>query len=457
MSWQEELRNLDEELASGRLSADDYRIRRDQVLSSAVAYGDPSQQQVQQPGQAPQQPFQQQQPPPQQQPQPPQQPGQPSADSTQIIAPVNQPQTGDNAERTQVVPNWQQQQGDPNRTQVVPPIGSPPGGFPQQGQASPAGGFPQQGQASPAGGFPQQGQASPAGGFPQQQPQQHGYPQQQQQPQQQGWTEPDAGTPWGGSDFPPISPVGSSEWVKQGPELFEDKPKGKGGKIAVIAIVAVLVLAGLGVGGYFAFSGGDDPADPTAQPQQTQSQNQPPPSSEKPKTPEELLFEKIPEQSGEEDTKSGVIDAAQLVSIAGLEQGEVDQIISAGVKQVAYRGSQKQPDETGPQSAKISVTVIPLTSPGAASELVKLLRQYQTSHGFVQISEPLPGMPAKLNFQKKIEGDKGTYRGTWISGNNIVRVDILQNPLGGEDGEKALSGTYQRAVKKTLENYAVTN
>lgn len=445
VSWQEELRNLDEELASGRLSADDYRLRRDQVLSSAVAYGDPAQQQVQQPGQQPQQPFQQQQqqqpPAPPQQPQAPQQSGQPSsADSTQIIAPVNQPPQGGEGERTQVVPNWQQQQqADPNRTQVVPPVASPPGGFPQQGQSSPAGGFPQQGQASPAGGFPQQ---------------QHGY----QQPPQQGWTDNDASPPWGGSDFPPISPVGSTEWVKQGPELFEDKPKGKGGKIAIIVIVAVLVLGGLGVGGYFAFKGGGgEPTDPTAQPQPTQSQNAPPTSSAKPKTPEELLFEKIPEQSGDEDSKSGAIPAAQLAAITGMEKAEADLVIAAGVKQVAYRGSQKQPDETGPQPAKISVTVIPLTSPGAAGDLVKQLRQYQTSNGFVQITEPLPGMPPKLNFQKKIDGDKGSYRGTWISGNNIVRVDILQNPLGGEDGEKALSGTYQRAVKKTLENYAVTS
>ncbi|OXM44470.1 flagellar basal body-associated FliL family protein [Amycolatopsis alba] len=437
VSWQEELRNLDEELASGRLSADDYRLRRDQVLSSAVAYGDPAQQQVQQPGQQPQQQPFQQQPPPQQ---PQQQTGQPnSADSTQIIAPVNQPPQNGEGERTQVVPNWQQQQADPNRTQVVPPMASPAGGFPQQGQASPAGGFPQQGQSSPAGGFPQQ--------------QQQGY----QQPQQQGWTDTDASPPWGGSDFPPISPVGSTEWVKQGPELFEDKPKGKGGKIAIIAIVAVLVLAGLGVGGYFAFSGGGDtPSDPTAAPQSNQPPA-PPTSSAKPKTPEELLFEKIPEQSGEEDSKSGAIPAAQLAAITGMEKAEADLVIAAGVKQVAYRGSQKQPDETGPQPAKISVTVIPLTSPGAAGDLVKQLRQYQTSNGFVQITEPLPGMPPKLNFQKKIDGDKGDYRGTWISGNNIVRVDILQNPLGGEDGEKALSGTYQRAVKKTLENYAVTS
>ncbi len=451
MSWQEELRNLDEELASGRLSADDYRLRRDQVLSSAVAYGDPSQQPVQQPGQQPQQPFQQPPAPPQQQPQAPQQQpqqgGGTSADSTQIIAPVNQPQPqAGEGERTQVVSSWQQQQADPNRTQVVPPMASPAGGFPQQGQASPAGGFPQQGQASPAGGFPQQ---------PQQQ--QHGYPQ-QQQPQQQGWTDTDASPPWGGSDFPPISPVGSTEWVKQGPELFEDKPKGKGGKIAIIAVVAVLVLAGLGVGGYFAFKGGgDEPTDPTAAPQPTQSQNAPPTSSAKPKTPEELLFDKIPEQSGDEDTKSGVVTAAELAAITGMDKAEADLVIAAGVKQVAYRGSQKQPDETGPQPAKISITVIPLNSPGAAGDLVKQLRQYQTTTKFVQITEPLPGMPPKLNFQKKIDGDKGSYRGTWISGNNIIRVDILQNPLGGEEGEKALSGTYQRAVKKTLENYAVTS
>lgn len=429
MSWQEELRNLDEELASGRLSADDYRIRRDQVLSSAVAYGDASQQQIPQPGQPPQQA----------------QPGQPSADSTQIISPVNQPQEGDNAERTQVVPSWQQQQADPNRTQVVPPATSAPGGFPQQGQHS------------PAGGFPQQGQASPAGGFPQQHPQQHGY--QQQQPQQ-GWNTPesDAAPPWGGSDFPPISPVGSTEWVKQGPELFDDKPRGKGGKIAVIVIVAVLVLGGLGVGGYFAFSGDDDPQ-AGGETNPAQSQSQAPPSPTKPLTPEEQLLGKIPEQPGNPDPKSGVIEAVDAASITGMEQGEIDLVTAGGVKEVIYRGSEKQPDETGPQKAKISITIIPTTSPGSAQQLVSKLRQYQSSHGFVHITDTvLPGIPTKVNFHKKVEGDSGDYRGTWVSGNNIIRVDVVQNPLGGGPGEAALSGTYQRAVKQgLLENFPATN
>ncbi|MEC3981432.1 flagellar basal body-associated protein FliL [Amycolatopsis sp. H20-H5] len=439
MSWQEELRNLDEELASGRLSADDYRLRRDQVLSSAVAYGDPAQQQQQgapaQPPQSPQQyqqPYQPQQQPQYQQPQnqapqqPQQQPGQqqPAADSTQIIAPVSPPSgipapnaeatqivsaadTG--AERTQVVPGWQSQQplADQSRTQVVPGHNSPPSGFPQQ------------------------------------------------QAPHQGWNTPDAdlSPPWGGSDFPPISPVGSSEWVKQGPELFDDKPKGKGGKVAILVVVAVLVLGGLGVGGFFLFKGDGSPQANGPVNQTSTSQPAPPP---KPRTPGEQLFDRIPKQTGDEDPQSGDVPVSQLVSAGYLDESEASKLTSAGVSKVAWRGSQKKPDETGPQTPKISITIIPMTSPGGATELLKGLRQYQTTHGFTVITDTLPNIPATVNFQKKVTAEAGTYRATWISGNNIVRVDIAQNPLGDPNGENALSGTYQRAVKKTLENFPVS-
>ncbi|SDX36448.1 hypothetical protein SAMN05421504_1021165 [Amycolatopsis xylanica] len=429
MSWQEELRNLDEELASGRLSADDYRVRRDQVLSSAVAYGDSGQQQ------APQQPQQQQyQQPAQQQyqqPQPPQgqqNPPQPSADSTQIIAPVSPPQGNPNAEstqivssadvapeRTQVVNSWQQQpqHADPNRTQVVP--------------------------NSPAGGFPQP--HSPAGGFQQ--------PQYQQQP---AWNAPDQDVtpPWGGSDFPPIAPAGSSEWVKQGPEVFEDRTgRGKGGKIAVMVVVALLVLAGLGVGGYFLFkpSGETPEAEKTNAPAPT-SQAAPPP---KQKSPMELLLDKIPNPSGEPDPKNNVLGVGQLVGTSVLEQGEVDLLTAANVKEVAWKGSQKQPDEFGPQPAKISVMVIPVGSPTAAAELLKQLRAYQAANGFTLISEPLPEMPESVALHKKTGDTSGIYRGTWVSGDNVIRVSIDQQfPTDKIEDEKALSGSYQRAVKKTL-------
>lgn len=199
MSWQEELRKLDEELASGRLSADDYRVRRDQVLSSAV--GQPGAQQAQ----------------------PEQQSGGDSADSTQVIAPISPPHgvpqqspPDNSADRTQAVPPWQAQQPvDASRTEYVQPQApySPPGGFPQAGPMSPPGGFPQT---------------------------------------QQPWNAPesDQSPPWGGGDLPPLVPSGDSGWIQQGPESFNDKPrKGNGAKIGAV-VAAVVVLAGIAFGAY---------------------------------------------------------------------------------------------------------------------------------------------------------------------------------------------------------------
>src|SRR5205085_8940107 len=102
VSWQEELRQLDGALASGQISADDYRTRRERILAAAAGQQAPAGPTsgpvpVQQP---PQQPPQQPQPQPSQEqpasPFPPpfkweaQAPQQPSAEATQYVAP--QPQ-----------------------------------------------------------------------------------------------------------------------------------------------------------------------------------------------------------------------------------------------------------------------------------------------------------------------------------------------------------------------------
>lgn len=189
MSWQEELRKLDEELASGRLSADDYRVRRDHVLSSAVGQPD-----------APA-------------------PETAGPQATQVIPPTNPPQGVPrqplDPDHTQAVPPWQAQpSGDP-RTQYVQP----------QYRASPPGGFPQ---AGSAGGFPHPG----------------GYP---------GWNnvEADQAPPWGGGELPPLGASGGDAgWVQQGPESSNDKPhNGNGAKIAAI-VAAVVVLVGVAIGAY---------------------------------------------------------------------------------------------------------------------------------------------------------------------------------------------------------------
>jgi hypothetical protein len=114
MSWQDELAQLDSALASGQISADEYRTRRDRVIAQASGQSTPE---------APPQPQQQ------------------GGDPTQVFRPVN-PQTqapafgdrtqivsGQGGDRTQVVG-----QGDADKTQIVsnnpvpqfPPRPAPP-------------------------------------------------------------------------------------------------------------------------------------------------------------------------------------------------------------------------------------------------------------------------------------------------------------------------------------------
>lgn len=102
MSWQEELRTLDEDFSAGKITADQYRERRDQVLSSAATPQD-------------------------------QHEGKSYDETTQFVAKSQETEdTGEDAEKTKVVRPAQ------------PPV-SPPGGLPQQQYPqSPAGGFPQQ-------------------------------------------------------------------------------------------------------------------------------------------------------------------------------------------------------------------------------------------------------------------------------------------------------------------------
>jgi hypothetical protein len=114
MSWQDELAQLDSALASGQISADEYRTRRDRVIAQASGQSAPE---------------------------PPQQPQQQGGDPTQVFRPVNPqmqqpPAFGDRTQvvggdRTQVVG---QGQGDADSTQIVsnmpppqfPPMQAPP-------------------------------------------------------------------------------------------------------------------------------------------------------------------------------------------------------------------------------------------------------------------------------------------------------------------------------------------
>lgn len=113
MSWQDELAQLDSALASGQISADEYRTRRDRVIAQASGQS------------APEQPQQQ------------------GAEPTAVFRPVQPPQQGDrtqvvgqgpgnehtqvvgrqDADSTQIVPNMQQQ---PQQPHFPPPPPPPP-------------------------------------------------------------------------------------------------------------------------------------------------------------------------------------------------------------------------------------------------------------------------------------------------------------------------------------------
>ncbi|MEV6603426.1 hypothetical protein [Kutzneria sp. NPDC051319] len=217
MSWQEELQQLDSELAQGRVTPEDYRLRRDQLLG--VAQGQPPQTP---PGGQPQQPAEPQQPqsspfgqpfrwqPPSNQQQS-QTPPETPSESTQVLRPITDQPAGDNAERTQVVRNTGGDHAE--RTQVVPNAG----GFVPGPQTPP-----------PWQAMPQQ--PSMGGG----------------QPQEYG------AAPWS-NELPPD--FGKASWPLQGPEVFDSGKRGnKTGKIIAISVAIVLVL-GLAAGIYFFTAG----------------------------------------------------------------------------------------------------------------------------------------------------------------------------------------------------------
>ncbi|MFD5824031.1 hypothetical protein [Lentzea sp. NPDC060358] len=192
MTWQDELQKLDNELASGRISADDYRRRRDEVLSGSAGGG---------PAQNPQSgPFA---PPFKWEAQPPN-----TSDRTQVV----------NVQGQQQPPQQQQQNPNPDATQVVP--GSPRGGGGGGGDAD------RTQFVTPV---------QPQGGW--------GQPQQQQQ---------SAPPPWLGGDFDQINQPPS--W-SHGPEVF-DESGGGGGKGKVFAIIGVVLVLALIGGGIWWFTAG---------------------------------------------------------------------------------------------------------------------------------------------------------------------------------------------------------
>lgn len=221
MAWQDEVRRLDEDLAAGRISADEHQRRRDELTAQAGAPDEG--------GGSPDSPPAPDAP--QNSPFPPafRWDNTPS-ETTQVINPLG----NSDAERTQVVRTPEPPPGpsyeDAERTQVVqagppaPPRFSPP---------------PQ----SDSGGFP--GAADP-------------------------WAQQESAPPWVQSD--PIQEPNAG-WMMQGPESFEAEPRESGAMRIVAVAAAVVVLIGIAVGAWFLFGRGHATV---AEPQPATQQQAPP-------------------------------------------------------------------------------------------------------------------------------------------------------------------------------------
>jgi hypothetical protein len=215
VSWQDELRNLDEELAAGRLSAEDYRRRSDE-LNGQDQSG---------------------------------QPGSVDAEQSTPFPPAFRWETAPPSETTQAIPPV----GDdePEQTQVVPDVPRP----------APAPDAQTPNAQTPNAQTPDDLDRTQVVSARQRPPQhrlERGFsPRSLFEPRDVQ----DSAPPWASSDLPPIQEPDSG-WMRQGPEAFEPEREPRTWRI-VGAVVAVVVLLGLVIGSY-ALWGRDDA--PTAQP-----------------------------------------------------------------------------------------------------------------------------------------------------------------------------------------------
>ncbi|WP_092604548.1 SHOCT domain-containing protein [Actinopolyspora xinjiangensis] len=400
MTWQDELQQLDAELAAGQISAEEYRQRRDAVLGRV---------QAEQSG-GPSDGFPTQQP----------DPGPDSGGATSWprhsgdAAQSSGPHGGQAGTPQSPFPpafSWQQYGGDADgqseSTQVVrnsgaqPPAGQ---GFPQQGY--------QQQPPSPPGGWPSQGQP------------QHGQAHEQFQWGQYWGTGDSGGTPWGNSDLPPEH--GDTSWMRQGPEVFETVGKSSSkGKTVGITVGGVLMV-GLVVAAVFYFVSADEPPRATPPPVTSSSTPtsttpplpEPPPAKPAPGNAEEVL---IQPPEGPRHPFNGPLGRSALEGPhSGALLGPVREFaLNNGIVNGRYAG-------TNDEGVPVRTTLIAIEMPDEATA-ERLTRKYLEQQEALAVIDEL----SYRGVEVYSSGD--TLRTAYTSHSWTVIVDV--QTLDAPDGE----------------------
>ncbi|MET8761759.1 hypothetical protein [Lentzea sp. NPDC004782] len=345
MTWQEELSRLDAVLASGQISAEDYRRRRDEILSgSAGTAATPPAQQASAPNSFPP-PFKWDQ-------------AQESQDRTQVVPNLGgQAAQAENADRTQVVSTGN---SGSERTQFVRPPQTPPGGW----------------QATPP-----QNQYSASSAPP---PWATGDPDQIPAPQ------------WGGGGF-----------HAHGPEVFDDKPSGKGKLFVILGIVLVLVVGGVLWFTVFRDKGGNTADQQTNPPATSQS-----PTKKKPAPFGTLI---VPE-----GTKNGpnTYSPQQLEGVKPLPAPDLVLLKQAGVTE------SRSVIVVDAKSNTDSLWAFKCADPAALRDAIE---EDQLRFGFAEsASESKPSV--KVFAAQSTDGAGKTIqvrRGHYVAGDELIRVEVF--------------------------------
>lgn len=306
-------------------------------------------------------------------------PNDPSAETTKTLRPVGpQPpvppgyEYADHAERTQIVRPVQGPDADADRTQVVSPS-APNAAQPPSGEA----GQPYGGQRSP----------DPA--------------------------EQDEAPPWSGAEFPPLVAPGSSDWLVQGPEGFDEKPGSNKGKIIAV-VVAVVVLVGLALGAYLIWGRGgssDQAGGSTSAASSVSAQPKPQP---------EFPLGQLP---------AGVLIAPAIKSVAQVFDLNPPYLIDAEKQAYQTAGTTDAELATGKLDDGSSVTILLVKAKDAqnAFAAAQQLTAVQISNGRTQDNSVPSGVQAATLDAK--DGQNAGIRGHYSHGNVIVRIDVTAPTL----------------------------
>jgi len=367
MSWQEDLQQLDRALAAGQISADDYRLRRDEVLANAAQAlpGGAQQSQQQTPPQQPAGPF----PPPFR--------WGAQSEATQVVP------SGD-GERTQVVrpgatPPPPPKQPDAERTQFIRPTQPPAGGDAERTQVVPTG--------TPSGGFPAQI-------FPQQPPAPPAW-------QDGGGSAP----PWGSGDG-----EGGNVWANvQGPEVFEESGRKGKGKIVAMIVVGLLVV-GTAVGAYFLWGPGKGETTAKESTPPATSTSTPPPSPPPVRKTPDGPFVEVEGKASQFKT----LDMADALVAKVPTFDEAQLLQQSGVTSVRFAVSQDD-------GTKLSqgIWAFKSTNPAATQAAVEQL--YQAAQFELLPTSP-KGVPIR-HLPITAANTIATYRAHYISTDFVVRVE----------------------------------